>query len=559
MSANLPEPEGGGEPVTSDPSDEWALAAQRAAAAGQRHDFDPERVPLYPMLRATIRQTDAGDLEGSVDDEVVARDTELGPVRTAILTAAAATASKRMGPVKAIRVRGTAPDGAVFHLVVDALGAVHEVAAPGEAAPAGKAKTSTGGGRQKQKISPLFVAIMAVPLLMVATPLVLLASSLMGDEAPKAAPAPPSPTQLPVVAPAPYSPVAAWSITLGTTDMASSSAAQITADPERVYAVRGDGTTVSAYDATTGVDRWSTEDVLDDAATVGPTLASVEGQEVLVLASTAQLTLLDPETGTKEGEWDLPETNEGVQVTATGPLVLTDATHAQVVHGGDLVTRVVPATGVPVAPGSDGSLVVVGARGEIWISESDTLAGDPRRVRAPRDMAFDSVAGWTGDRLVMAYRAKQDSGENTVQLVAVDTATWAKQWTSEWVTGVYESATATGTTTQTPMRVAPAGEWGIYGSTALDLATGTTTALPDDWQTTAIADEQAFGTGTGRPLVATVAGVTKKSAAAPQPPSTSALVAPQAAAGASAFVVSTGGNKDVLFALRVDDEQGSED
>src|SRR5690606_9682174 len=83
---------------------------------------------------------------GVVDDEVVATDVDLEPVRYAVVAAAAKVAAKRLGPVKATRVRGTAPDGSVFHLVVSSTGEVFPVDAPG-----GPAATSRTAADAKKK------------------------------------------------------------------------------------------------------------------------------------------------------------------------------------------------------------------------------------------------------------------------------------------------------------------------------------------------------------------------------------------------------------------------
>ena len=94
-----------------------------AVEAATEH-IDPTAVPLYPLLLVEIRQLESGVFEGVVDDAVVAADVVLEPVRRAVIGGAALMAGKRVGSMRAIRVRGTAPDGAVFNLVVTASGDV---------------------------------------------------------------------------------------------------------------------------------------------------------------------------------------------------------------------------------------------------------------------------------------------------------------------------------------------------------------------------------------------------------------------------------------------------
>ncbi|GAB2864590.1 hypothetical protein [Nocardioides pacificus] len=533
------------------PGDDSASGAPdpHGPAEGESRSFDPEQVPMYPMVRAVIRQTEDGDLQGEVDDVVLARDTELEPVRRAVIDAAAAKAARRMGPLKAIRVRVTGTDGAVFNVVVDAAGGVHELNSAGTVSGSrgGSAAKPTGA---KGGVSCLMVLVLAVSVLLIAAPLTVFVLSRMGGSEETARPTSPDPTQLPVLAPAPYSAVAAWSVDLGTETFASATA-QVVADPERVYAVREGGTEVSAYTGSNGLHEW-TNDALDGSVLAGPSLVSLDEEEALVVASTQELLALDPETGTEEGEWPLSGT-QGVVMTSSGPLVKVDETHVQVVSEGQLVTRVIPATGTPVAPLPDGSVLVVGGRGEVWKSASESLAGDPQLLDPVDGAEFDSIAGWTGSQLVLAYKATDHAGTDTVRLAAYDAASLERQWISGWVPAVQATTQTDGLALQS----APAGEWGIYGSTALDLATGTDAELPQDWQSTAVGDDIAFGTGEGRPLVATAEGATAESLGAPQPAPSTTLTAPQAVAGSVGYLVASGGtNKTVLFAVETEKNGG---
>lgn len=519
------------------------------AVEGEREAFDPSTVPAYPLVRVAVRETDEGELEGVVDDVVVASDVDLEPVRRAVLAAAAKIAAKRMGPVRAIRVRGTGPDGSVFDLVVTSDSEVFEVPSP-----SGDAQQAKGRGRRSAPASPgspktrrgsfLFVAVLLLPLVLVGAPLAVLATSTLRGEEKAAPPKPPEPTQLPVVAPVPYDPVARWSVPLGTATFASQGSTAAV-DDERVYVARDVGQDVAAYDAVTGIREWNYSD-LDGAVTTGPTLTMVEDREVLAVASSTQLALLDPTTGDAVGEWDLPSAGQGVTITATGPVVREDAAHARVVVGDDLARRVLPATGRPVAPGPAGTLTVWGGTGQVWVVDNDTLAGDPTTLPPMRGAEPTGVAGWTGERLIVAYQSTRQTTQGSVKLVSFDVDSWARQWATGWLpASVYVSSE-----TEFTLRAAPSGEWGIFGSTAVDLTDGSTKALVDDWQTTSISDVHAFGTGAGRPLMATLAGVTGDSLASTPLSTSSVLVAPQATVGDRAFLIATAGSAgEVLFAL----------
>lgn len=517
------------------------------AVADEREPFDPSSVPLYPLLRAEIRESENGEFIGLVDDAVVASDVDLEPVRQAVIAAAAKVAGKRVGALRAIRVRGTGVDGSVFHLVVTATGEVHEATSRGllGTKPTSGAPPAGQGQKKIRGAGCLFIGLLVlVPLLTLGPVVAMLVARGMGGDTDAAPPKPHSPTQLPVVAPAPYSDVADWSVDLGTSSFAASGDT-VDADADRVYVTENGGRDVAAYDAASGVPAWEFTD-LDGAVNTGPALTTVEGDQVLAVASSTQLVLLDPETGSEVGEWELPDSGLGVRITATGPVVLVDPTHAQIVVDGELSTRVIPATGQPVAPGSGGSLVVVSAGGQLWAVTSDSIAGKPTALPRVRRYLLDGAAGWTGSRLVLAYRPRTVTGTDHVRLVSVDSSRGAQQWVTKPLPPLH-----TVTEGELGLLAAPAGEWGIYGTKVVDLSNGEIVHLANDWTTTTISDDHAFGTGKGRPLVATPAGVTAASRAAAQLDSTTDPVAPQATSGARAFLVQNNGSHSVLYALDV--------
>lgn len=541
-----------------------AQRPELTALDGERNAFDPELVPAYPLVRAEIRQTDAGDLQGVADDVVVATDVELEPVRRAVIAAAAKVAAKRVGPVRAVRVRGIAPDESVFHLVVTAAGEVYETSEPGRSttqngrrASAGKAAKNgqAAGDAEREGFSPLFIGVvlvMVVVLVLLCVPFgLLIAKHLSAGDHKGPAPAP-KPVQLPVVAPAPYGDVARWSVKLGTSTF-SSDGVQVAADADRVYVARDGGNNIAAYSAKTGRRKWQYTD-LHGAASAGPALATVDGHQVVTVASASGVVLLNPATGHRAGEWRLANDGGSVRMTATGPMVTSDAGHAQVVTGGRLATRVVPATGTPVAPTADGGLIVVGPSGQVWTVRDDRVAAAPQTLPAPAGMSYAGIGGWSGRQLVLVYHASTDTGSNQVSLAAYHfapaTPGATTGWVRDWVSGPVP--TAYSSTQDLPLRAAPSGAWGIYGSAALNLATGAAVTLPDDWATTAIGDERAFGTGSGRPLVVTGSGALTASISAPQPPTTTNLVGPQATYGTAAYIVtSPEGTTAILYALRL--------
>lgn len=558
--------------------------ATGTASPGSGHaPLDPAAVPTHPVVQVQIRPSDSGVLEGLVDGRVVTTDRDHDRVRRRVIGAAAAVAARLDRPVQAVRVHATAADGSVTSLVVTAAGEVIAAQAPATPArpstltppaptsapppapapapaPAPRAaavprpretpgetrgetpgETPGAAGRSwSGTLRRLAGALVALVLLGGAIAAAVVQFRHDRGDGTAAAP---SPVPLPVVAPAPYDGTAAWSVDLGAASLTATEDV-VVADEERVYVVRDAGRTVAAYDASTGLPEWTLG--LEGDVVAGPALMVVDGETVLAAASPKRLVLLDPETGSAKGDFELPADHRGVRMTATGPVVLIEATHVQVVVDGELTTRVIPATGYPVAPRADGSLVVVGNTGRVWVVNDGRRAGAPRSLPKVKGHVLETAAGWTPSRLVLTYRARRQTGFGSVRLVAVDTRDWSFQWSTDDLPPLWD-----GPPGEFGLQTGPAGEWGIFGTEAISLDTGRSLRLADDWRTTAIGDTVAFGTGSGRPLVATRDGVTPDSANSPRLNSLTHLTAPQAVAGEErVFLVVNSATDSVLYALR---------
>ncbi|GAB3868557.1 hypothetical protein GCM10028801_44680 [Nocardioides maradonensis] len=520
--------------------------------------FDPAAVPMYPMLRAEIREDDDGAYVGLVDDKVIHTSDDMAPVRDAIITAAARTAERRLGAMKAIRVTGQAPDGGVFKMVVTSSGEVHDTsdptpvsaaetaadAAPTAAGKKGKKRTyPTPDLEQSEKFRPhpLLLVIIAFPLALIC--LAVYALFFRGHPQ-HSDPTVPGPRQLPVVAPAGYSPVASWAVQVGTST--GSTTGGVSADATRVYAAAGSTDHITAYTASTGVQEWSTD--LGSTLTSGPTVTTVDGQEAVVVATSVNLVALDPATGKETGEWAF-DTSVGsqVRISATGPVVTGQSNIAQIIVGGQLVDRVMPAGAEPVGPGPNGSLIAA-AHDRVYVSTSGAVSGAGQPLQAAGKGAV-TVAGWTGQRLVLAY-ASSSSTSTGVKLAAYAAPTTLNgPWPRTWVTHLLPATSATSTGTsgqQLPLLSGPAGRWGIYGDTVVNLLSGKTTGL-GEWTTVTVGDQIAFGTGASNVLSAGPRGLGGTSDTAP--PSTQ-VTAPQAVVGSSAYLVTAGGGTNAwLYAL----------
>lgn len=528
---------------------EGAFDAGMMIKRGDHEDFDTAAVPRYPMLRAEIRDDGTGEYTGVLEDEVLTTDADVQEVSAALITAAARQAGTRLGSHKAIRVRGHSPDGGVFALVVTGDGRVFETEDP---APPREVITRTKKGRRprvetpdqpagRRRPHPVLFLVLGAPVVMIAVVVWML--FFRGGETTEA-PTPPAAKQLPVVAPAGYAPVASWAVPVGTT---TGTEAGLAADEQRVYAPTGQDGGITAYDATNGLERWHVG--LGSSLTAGPTLTTVAGREVVAASTGSDLVLLDPETGTRVGEWELNESMTQVRITATGPVVTGMSNTAQIVVDGDLVTRIMPAGAAPVAPGPDGSLIAATAD-RVYSSTGPRLSGAGVPIEATGEHEGFTVAGWTGDLLVLAYPVSSTtaSGVRLSGYTAPSNSTGG--WSRAWSTGMLATSPSLADETTLPLAAGPAGKWGVYGATVVNLQTGETAGLRG-WSTTgAVGDEIAFGTtSASRVLSAGPAGLGGVSAA--QPSGMVQAAAPQAVSGSSAFLLTADGGSDSwLYALQ---------
>lgn len=522
-------------------------------------EFDASSVPMYPMLRAEIRELVGGDYAGLLDDQVVATGRDVEPMRTAIIASAAQTASRRLGTFKAVRVRVQAADGGIFDTVVTADGQVYDttaasaspggrVAVSGSSASAGRERK--GRGRQSSiptpdapapekrfALHPIVLVIFGFPVLMIA--FFVWFFVFRGGQSPATVQAPGA-QQLPVVAPQGYSPVARWAVEIGT----AVGAGGVSADAQRVYAATRSGDHVTAFDSLSGLQEWSSD--LGSTMTAGPTLTVLDGKSILMAATSSGLVALDPESGAETGVWSFDSAvGSQVRITATGPVVTGSTNVAQIIVDGDLVDRVMPAGALPVGPGPEGSLIAASSD-RVYASVSSTVSGAGMPID-PASRGAATVAGWTGEELVLAYATTSttSTGLKLAGYAAPKQAdgSWRPLWTTRVPTSI---GTASSYGTQLPLITGPSGEWGVYGATVLSLKDGSTSSL-GQWSTVSVGDDLAFGAGSTQVLSAGPDGLVGQSD--PEPASTP-VTAPQAVHGSAAYLVTAGGGTTAwLYAL----------
>lgn len=494
---------------------------------------DVDSVPLYPVLRARVSESNSGRFEGFLDDVLVADGEEFDSVRSEVMSTVAERAGRRQGAVRAIRVIATDAEGDEWPLVVTADG---EVLESGEGEGQGEGRAF----RWWWVALPVGVVIL-VTALAVVTVLARTAPAparTAASSSAKTAPRP-TPTQLPVPAPPGWSDVATWSAGAGE---GSGEEASVAVAAGRVFVASGDA--VTAHSATTGVEVWSGE--TDGPMTAGPAATTIDGRRAVVAGTSSSLYAWSPTTGKQVGRWDLGD-GEEVMLTPTGPVVTGPERHARIVVDGHLVERVLPASATVVGPSDAGSLIVAGAPGRVWSVGDDRVAGSPVALEGPKGSTFVRVAGWTGSAIVAAFAPKAKGADaSKVVLRAFDATASKPLWTSKAVPDSGDEEL---------MSVASGGKWGTYGARLVDLRTGKVRALPEQWRTTTLGKSVGFGVVGNRVLSVTPEGVTAASAQSSGQGTAAGgqVTAPAAVADGRAFVVASDGDRRHLYALRVND------
>lgn len=492
---------------------------------------DPAVVPLYPVVRLEVRPVgEEGLTEGFQDGEQVCPAMDPAAVKDLLVQRAAAVAARRHGSVRAVRAIAI-EDGQETPLVVTAEG----IAIPTQAVK------KPGRGPRRWIGWGIGAAVLVTGMGVAGTHLANRAESDLPQPAVTHTVVPtPTPTQLPVVSPQGWASQAAWSAPLGEQ---GSSAAVVAVPGGLVVAPSADGTGVVARRVVDGVQMWTA--AAGDSLAYGPAYSQINGHPAIVAATSDTLLAWSTSTGAALGTWSLP-TDGSATVTSSpgGVVVTTDSQHALIVSGPRLVARVVPAGAAPAVPVGAG--LVVAGQGQQWKVIGDQLAPASTALAAPAGSSWSAVAGATSSTLIVAYAPAGQSDGSFVVLRGFDLATGRVRWT----TGSVPAAAASGS--GLPLLVAPAQGWGLYGSSAVNLDSGKVTALPGDWQTTAVGDQLAFGTTAGGVGQVTAAGTVSAPAGDPSAvdaASTSA-VAPVAVQGSTAFVVAPDGQNTNLYAIR---------
>lgn len=486
-------------------------------------------VPPFPVVRLELREQADGTWSGLVDGQSVASGVDEEVARGAVVDAAAERAASRpLGAIRAV-LSGFGPEASEG-----------VVSADGELSVNGpeQAKRSRRG-------MALVAGLGAVVLASVGGVVWAVSSTPHRAAAVAAAP---SPTQLPVVAPAGFSAVALWSVPVPASSVGSSSAGEVATGQGMVFVPSANDGAVVALDAATGVERWRTAFPTSTSGagiTSGPVWVSQGKQSVLMAWSSDHVASFDPATGRMLASWSLASGTSQVVAYPGGVVVAGSGRTVQVFTPSGMVSRVVPAGASVVGLTATGDGIVAVGQGRVWQVTSASIAGDGRVLTAPKGTSLSGCLGVSGSTVVLAWAPT--AGTSTV-VQAVNAATAKQAWTATVTGSLFTGLSAAGAgspVTASQIHQPPRGGWSVIGPVLTDVH-GTVHVLPQGWTTTAITSSAAYGTtsqGTG--MVTSTGAVSQASSSQSQGSSVAA-----ADDAGHVFMVATNGSASALYALR---------
>lgn len=440
-------------------------------------DFDPDTVPRYPVLVLEVATATDDDTTNASAGYQVRLNGQPIPVPAepttghedytalehafdAAVSAAARFIAARSWP--AARVNAVGPDGERWPMIIGPRGERHDLTTP-PAAP-----------RQPRWFLPTVAALLAVAVAVAAVGIALRPST-----APTAAgPVPPvqptaQPAELPVLPPPGSTTHARW--TYGPLAEATG----LALGPTSGILVRTTDQ-LTLLDPSTGQPTWSTPTA---SSTTGPWSTTVDTVAVVVTVDNTTLTWRPWHDLNQVHTVELAE-NTTVKALPGGILLLQPDQRAQLLTNTGTTTRLIPAGATPV--GIENTTLLASNGRQIWRLDTDApQTPTPSTLQPPVSGAQPSTATpvWKAGHLLSFWTTPAVDGrpERTYAALHDRDGSLAKALpVTDASLGPDDLAS--------PRYTALTGRY-VVDHQALKLIT-----LPADWQTTALVDNEAFGT-----------------------------------------------------------------
>lgn len=438
-----------------------------------------DAVPPFPVLSLEVRESESGGGEVWLDGELIATASDVSDrsLFAAGKKAAGERAARRAGGVRAVRVLAVLPDGSRDRLVIDTDGRAFDASERSRRAGSVASRWAEFSRRER-----LLLVGSGVAALVAAGAIVGMAWPDGGGAVERAvvsstsrSPRPaPTATQLPMLGPEGDVLTADWSVG------PVADGAPVVVSGGRVVTV-ADGGAVIGVDPETSGRVWSTglgEDPQELRA------GQYGGRPAVFAITSTKAAVVSASSGEQVWSHDLGDGERAV-MTAQGPLVLRDEVTALArAKSGEWVERVVPPAAEPVAV--DGTDVLsVSDSGHWWKVSSATVPPAAQRFPSPQKGAKPrGVLTTTSSFLLFAWSGK--GGKQLVQQFS-----WSDLTTPIRVLTAGEGGE--GKPSEEAARVAPSGEWMVVDRDVVDLKSGRVTRLPQDWSTTAVLEDRAYG------------------------------------------------------------------
>ena len=440
-------------------------------------DFDPDTVPRYPVLVlevTTVTNDDTSDAHLSYQVRLNGQpvpiptepttghedDTDLEHAFDAAVTAAARFIAARNWP--AARVNAVGPDGERWPMIIGPRGERHDLTTP----------PSTP--RRPRWFLPTVAALIAIAVAVAVVGIALRPSTARTATEPSP-PVPPTaqPAELPVLPPAGSTTHARW--TYGPLADATS----LAVGPTSGILVRTPDQ-LTLLDPTTGQSTWSAP---AGSSTTGPWSTTIDTVPVVVTVDDTTLTWRPWHDLSQAHAVELAE-NTTAKALSGGMLLLQPDQRAQLLTSTGTTNRLIPAGATPV--GIENTTLLASNGRQLWRLDDDApQTPAPSNLQPPAAGAQPSTATpvWKAGHLLSIWTTPARDGRPGRTYVALHDShgTLAKALpASDASLGTDDLAS--------PRYTALTGRY-VVDHQALKLIT-----LPVGWQTTALADNQAFGT-----------------------------------------------------------------
>ena len=429
----------------------------------------PRRAPHWPIITLSYGEGGvvlADDGHGEVQHSPVSSSES----QHEVAAKAALDACTGLG-LSVCRVQGLAPDGSVFEMVVDAETGTLSEAGPSRldqvkpvaaAHPWYRLDLGLKGLHLPGNRAMAVVLVAVIALAALGGALVWKSYQPSGNGGEVQAVANPTPTQLPVVAPAGWQTFASWATPAGSSGVAP----VIGPDGSVVFAVDQE---LHALDPATGAPRWK---IKVPARIQSLMVTKLDGKTVLgVSDGSSSLTLVSAD-GKDAKTFALGLGSEAkIVLDPSGPFVVLPGQHAQIPVKGVLVPRLVPAGAT--AMGAMGATVISidPATGKVWFVDSEAVKfPEPVSLAAPAGAKkLVKVLGYQGGYIVSAWATTKESKSTVVAVDRVAGKSLIRGGASTVATDALDLSTLSADAST---------DLALSGRVLVNLASGTATVLP---------------------------------------------------------------------------------